>query len=465
MSGSVTMAWNDDFQVAAESVNGAHTVDMAYDGDGLLAQAGGLALTRDSTGGRVERVDGTDTTYRYAYDLVGRLERVWENGAEIAHYTYDANGNRLSEDPAAAEPIASYDDQDRLVTRLDATYAYSLDGVLAARTDGAGTTSYDYDALGNLRSAVLPDGRAIDYVVDGLGRRVGKRVDGVLVAGWLYGSQLRVAAELDGTGNVVSRFVPGGVVRGGVTYGIVRDERGSVRLVVDTTSGAVAQRMEYDAWGRVLVDTNPGFQPFGFAGGLYDPDTGFVRFGARDYDPEVGRWTSRDPVYWASGQPNLYEYVGGDPINLTDVTGYYSIPTGTDPAIEERIHDAMTELREQMASTSCISCKEYFAKANNPQLKNMEEWTKNNGQPPYFMIKDRESTTEKDIKGHAQKTMAFTNIYLFRDIFTGPMSPCTLASILLHEGGHLARMDTVENEPADFFNTCRIGCVLPGRFR
>ena len=35
---------------------------------------------------------------------------------------------------------------------------------------------------------------------------------------------------------------------------------------------------------------------FGFAGGIYDPDTELVRFGARDYDPRVGRWTTKDPI-------------------------------------------------------------------------------------------------------------------------------------------------------------------------
>jgi len=38
-----------------------------------------------------------------------------------------------------------------------------------------------------------------------------------------------------------------------------------------------------------LFKTSTGFQPFGFAGGLYDRDTNLVRFGARDYDPETGR--------------------------------------------------------------------------------------------------------------------------------------------------------------------------------
>jgi RHS repeat-associated protein len=79
--------------------------------------------------------------------------------------------------------------------------------------------------------------------------------------------------------------------------------------------------MDYDEFGNVVLDTNPGFQPFGFAGGLYDRDTGLVRFGARDYDPEAGRWTARDPIGFAGGNPNLYQYVGNDPVNLTDRTG------------------------------------------------------------------------------------------------------------------------------------------------
>jgi RHS repeat-associated protein len=88
---------------------------------------------------------------------------------------------------------------------------------------------------------------------------------------------------------------------------------------VDT--GAVAQQLEYTAFGRVKTDTNPGFQPFGFAGGLYDADTGLVRFGARDYDPVVGRWTSKDPIRFLGDGPNLYGYVLGDPVNRLDVTG------------------------------------------------------------------------------------------------------------------------------------------------
>ena len=86
-------------------------------------------------------------------------------------------------------------------------------------------------------------------------------------------------------------------------------------------NGTVVQRLDYDAWGRVRTDTNPGFQPFGFAGGLYDPDTGLVRFGARDYDPVVGRWTAKDPIGFSGDGPNLYGYVVGNPVRLVDPHG------------------------------------------------------------------------------------------------------------------------------------------------
>ena len=94
----------------------------------------------------------------------------------------------------------------------------------------------------------------------------------------------------------------------------------------------IAQQLDYDAWGKVISDSNPGFQPFGFAGGLYDSATGLTRFGARDYDAETGRWTAKDPILFAGGDVSLYGYVSGDPVNGVDPYGLWAwgdpIPQG-----------------------------------------------------------------------------------------------------------------------------------------
>lgn len=87
---------------------------------------------------------------------------------------------------------------------------------------------------------------------------------------------------------------------------------------MNASTGAIAEQISYDAWGNVLSDSNPGFQPFGFAGGLYDADTGLVHFGARDYDPQTGRWISKDPILFAGRDSNLYGYVLNDPVTDFD---------------------------------------------------------------------------------------------------------------------------------------------------
>jgi RHS repeat-associated protein len=185
--------------------------------------------------------------------------------------------------------------------------------------------------LGNLRQVEGADGRQIEYVIDGRNRRMGKKVDGKLVQDFLYQGSLNPVAELDGDYQVVAQFVYGAkinvpdyMIKAGKTYRIISDHLGSPRLVVDVSEGVMVQRLDYDAFGNVIFDSNPGFQPLGFAGGLYDVDTGLFRFGARDYDAGVGRWTSKDPILFAGWDANLYGYVANDLVNWIDPYGLYS---------------------------------------------------------------------------------------------------------------------------------------------
>lgn len=167
-------------------------------------------------------------------------------------------------------------------------------------------------------------------------------MDGVPVQGWLYGDQLRVVRELDGSGATISQFVYGSrtnvpdyMIRNDIIYRIVSDHLGSPRLIVKADDGTVVQRMEFDEFGRVIFDSNPGFQPFGFAGGPFDRDTGLVRFGVRDYDAQTGRWTAKDRIGFAGRDANLYNYAFTDPVNFID-------PNGADLWVEGPSHNEPT---------------------------------------------------------------------------------------------------------------------------
>lgn len=377
--GRVSNAYENNFRLASRRVNDGPLTDYKYDADGLLIQAGALSLTRDPRNGLVtgtqlahlsttrgfngfgersrfaaafqdkeilavqyerdtlgriikltETIAGQSQTYAYDYDLAGRLIDVRQDGAPLAHYDYDANGNRSAYKGPRGAGTARYDAQDRLLQYGETTYIHTANGEWASKTANGKTSRYEYDIFGHLRTAHLPDGTRVEYLLDAVNRRIGKKVNGTLVQGFLYQDELKPIAELDGQNQVVSRFfyatganVPDYMEKGGKPYRILTDHLGSPRLVIDVITGALAQRMDYDEFGNVLQDTNPGFQPFGFAGGLYDRDTGFIRFGARAYDPDTGRWTSKDPLNFTSGDTNLYAYVRNDPVNFTDPLGLW----------------------------------------------------------------------------------------------------------------------------------------------
>jgi RHS repeat-associated protein len=375
VAGSVSWVYNDSFLPKSQSLDVSNEVTFKYDNDGLRTGAGPLVIKRNSKNGliagttlgvttdsrtydsfgelidytasangaaiysveytrdadgriaaKTETINGTANTYSYTYDPAGRLTAATENSATDT-YTYDTNSNRLSGTTSSGTSGGTFDAQDRMLTYGNDSFTYMSSGELTSETAAGKKTTYEYDVLGNLIAATLPGGSKITYVIDAANRRVGKEVNGVLTTGFLYDGS-RVVAQLNGSNAIVSQFIygtqsaaPDYMVLSGVTYRIFSDSLGSPRLIVNTTTGAVTEQIDYDEFGNVINDTNPGFQPFAFAGGLYDQDTKLVRFGARDYNPAIGRWTAKDRVLFAGGDTNLYEYVFDDPVNKTDPSG------------------------------------------------------------------------------------------------------------------------------------------------
>ena len=297
--------------------------------------------------------------YRYHYSKQGYLTEVQKNYRTISRYSYDNHGNRISAFSQGKYIQASYDSEDRLIRYGDYHFEYNENGDIEGKVKHTKIypkvrwlprwwipwlkrigyfrprikterTGYRYDSLGNLVYVKFPSRKKVEYIVDGKSRRIGKKVNGRFVEKYIYQSQTQIVGMEDHKSELTT-FVyadqahsPSLMIKNNIRYKMVRDHLGSIRMVVHSESGKVMQEMEYDAFGNVVKDTNPGFQPFGFAGGLHDRDTGLVRFGARDYNPVTGRWMQKDPIGFEGGDTNLYRYINNDPVNFTDPKGTVS---------------------------------------------------------------------------------------------------------------------------------------------
>jgi RHS repeat-associated protein len=195
------------------------------------------------------------------------------------------------------------------------TYSYDRAGNLIQRSDWTATWTYGYDALERLVS-VRRDGTLIArYGYDVQGRRIVKRVySGASggVVGYLRmsyaGSQ--VSFETDSAGAIQTKY----------TWGPGTDLLGSVRALVKR-NGTWAGHLRYDPYGNLVDSAGP--QPplrYRWTGREWDGETGFYFHRSRYYDPQAQRFVQEDPIGYEGG-PNLYAYVGGQPLTVRDPSG------------------------------------------------------------------------------------------------------------------------------------------------
>ena len=375
---TISYGYNNDFRLSAINYAGINQ-SFGYDNDGLLTTAGNFTITRNAQNGlpvsvsdsiftntrtfsgygeldanaysigavnkysynltrdlagritqRVEDIGGEMITWDYQYDTLGKLVEVKKNSSISESYTYDGNGNRLTDNSRTY----SYSTEDNIITAGTDTYQFNVDGFLTSRMTSSGTTAYNYSSRGELLSVTLPNGTVVYYDNDPFGRRTSKKINGVVTEKYLWEDAITLLAVYDGSNNLISRFnyadsrMPASMTYAGITYYLAYDQVDSLKVVTDTT-GNVVKRIDYDSFGNVLSDSNPIFTvPFGFAGGLQDKDTGLVRFGLRDYDPAIGKWTAKDPIDFAGGDTNLFNYTDSDPVNWIDPWGLEKIVNG-----------------------------------------------------------------------------------------------------------------------------------------
>jgi RHS repeat-associated protein len=228
-------------------------------------------------------------------------------------YSYDAAGNRLREETLTETNVATYN---------------ALNQLSVVSGNGGVTRTNEWDARGRL-AAVNAGNQRTEFAYDGADQLVSLRllINGAEVSQrrfvWL---DRRLSEERDAVGAVTKRFFPQGVkIESGTNAGLyfyTRDHLGSIREVLDA-GGAVRARYNYDPFGRqTLVDGVP-LADFGFAGMFWSSEAQLSLTLYRAYDPQLGRWLSRDPLRNAEQAegPNLYAYVRNNPINAVDPLG------------------------------------------------------------------------------------------------------------------------------------------------
>ncbi|MCC8193897.1 MAG: RHS repeat-associated core domain-containing protein [Deltaproteobacteria bacterium] len=241
----------------------------------------------------------------------------------------------------------AYDESGRLVLAGSEEFFYDAAGNLAFSRGGEAKTAYVYENT-LLREVTLPSGRVLRYTYDPKSPNpvgpVRKYADGALVMeySWLDPFRLEACADhetgvvylphYDGRGRMAACRVAAlrkgsalpslfGIRGGEAVLFCVCDQVGTPKAVRDH-GGRPVKHLWYDSFGNLLTDTRPElYLPVGFAGGLADKDTRLVRFGYRDYDPVVGRFTSPDPLGDTGGDHDVYDYCVDDPVSLVDPEG------------------------------------------------------------------------------------------------------------------------------------------------
>jgi len=263
----------------------------------------------------------TQTAQRsYTYDAVDRLTAVSNFEMPAESYTYDAVGNRTASHLSATY---GYQPFNRLTGTASATYSYDSNGNLISKTDSLGNWTFGYDEENRLTEVAVPNGPTVNYKYDGLGRRIQRMTTAGANERYVY-DNADVLIDLNANGSVATTYFNGLRIdnhlrqtnaTSGVSYFLTDHLNSTARLT--NSGGDIVETLEYDSFGNGPGGTRARY---GFTGRERDVDTGMSYYRARFYDPQLGRFSSEDPIQFKGGI-NFYGYTLNNPVNYTDSSG------------------------------------------------------------------------------------------------------------------------------------------------
>ncbi|MDR1976383.1 MAG: hypothetical protein LBQ18_05270 [Campylobacteraceae bacterium] len=364
------------------SYDGIYKLEDNIDNKRIYGYTNTLRNTADKLLTQTEYLYDRTLYHTYTYDKQGRLTKAstLHSGVKnekpssyyyIEEFSYDKQGNILKQTIAnnTQKTIrqGAYDIDDRTKIFDNTNYIYNTDGYLSSKTDAQETTTYTYGTLGELREVILPNNDKITYLYNSNNQRTAKLINNQIEEKYLWLNLTTLLAVYDKDDNLISRFyysndrVPYKVKHNNQIYYLSYNHQGSLKAVTDQ-NGQNIKSIIYSAYGNIIQDTNPNLNiHIGFAGGLYDKDTKLIRFGYRDYDPNTGKWTTKDPIDFSGGDSNLYGYVMGDPVNGVDVEGLKSYYGTFNPILQiYSVYESFAKNQDRMKEANVVYSDKYF---------------------------------------------------------------------------------------------------------
>jgi RHS repeat-associated protein len=334
----LTNATYDPFGPAnAWTWGNGHTEARNFDLDGNLSTVVMLSETVTAHYDNASRISSigdnysTGYTWSLGYDALDRLTSASKSGTTYG-WTYDANGNRLSQTGTAASTFTPSTSSNQLTSTsgsLARTYAYDA----AGNTRSYSNLAFTYNQRGRA-SSVTVGSTSSNYLYNALGQLIEKTAGGATTI-LVYDEAGHLLGEYTGSGAIIQETIwmgdiPVATLRPNGSsisiYYVETDQLNAPRVIVRTSDHHPVWRWDPDPFGTAAPNQNPyGIGSFiynlRFPGQYYQAETGLNYNYFRDYDPQTGRYIESDPIGLDGGSMSTYSYVNDDPIDYIDPEG------------------------------------------------------------------------------------------------------------------------------------------------
>ncbi len=300
-----------------------------YNKDGTVLSQ--FEYTYDAAGNPIE-IDTVEGTYEYDYDLIGQLTGVKYPDGHSTQYSYDAAGNRVStiDDTVTTTYTTNAMNQHTLVGIK--TFEYDGNGNLVQMVEGGNVTIYEYNFENRLIKVTSPKG-VWEYTYDSLGNRIGVKENSNQT--WYSIDPLGlgdIVAEYDASGILISRYTHGlGLISKIDAFGSEYEYHFTPvghTSEITSSSGDIVNQYKYTPFGEHREKSERIRNHFTYVGeqGVVLDKSELFNMRMRQYNPNLGRFTTEDYIGFSKGNANLYLYTNNNPLKYIDPTGFFRWP-------------------------------------------------------------------------------------------------------------------------------------------